>query len=196
MQRIRYMVPLLPFVALMSAYGLVALQEIQIRRFCGCMIVSSSFAILYVVYLPFLHTTSMMNIKMAGEALNDLGDKIVNVTVLPQENSEGSTFIAIPLLDLFTEKQIISRQRWPQAKPDHLSAHSPLLFTWTLDKPSYYKIHEDKAPSPRILAIISSGNISDEDYSHLPDTRWSTDVKHFTRHSGAFRYRTMVSVYN
>jgi hypothetical protein len=190
------MIPLLPFIAMMAAYGIVAFRETQVRRFCGCMIVSSSLVILYVLYLPFLHTTSMMNIKRAGEALNNLEDEFINVTVLPQETSEGSTFIAIPLLDLFTEKQIISRQSWPHTKPDHLSAHSPLLFTWTQNKPAYYELPEDQNPIPRPLVVISSGNVGDEAYRHLLDTIPSTGFSHFTRRSGVFRYRTMVSVYN
>ena len=197
-QRIRYTIPLLPFISLMAAYGLVAIKEMQLRRFVGCMIVSSSLVILFVVYLPFFYTTSMMNIKDAGEYLNTLDEDIVEVFVQPQEKSEGSTFIAIPILDMFTDKKIVSHQRWPQRKPDHLSPYSPLLFTWKQNKPSYYKVNKDQTQPPRSLVIISSGLTKNEDYSYLRGTPPLLNVKqkHFTRNSGVFRYRTFVSLYN
>ena len=197
-QRIRYTIPLLPFISLMAAYGLVAIREPQLRRLAGCMIVSSSLVILFAVYLPFFHTTSMMNIKRAGEYLNNLDEEIVEVFVQPQEKSEGSTFIAIPILDMFTDKKIVSRQGWPHTKPEHLSPYSPLLFTWKQNKPSYYEVNKDQTQPPRSLVIISSGLTSNEDYSYLRGTPPLLDVKqkHFIRNSGVFRYRTFVSLYN
>jgi 4-amino-4-deoxy-L-arabinose transferase-like glycosyltransferase len=195
-QRIRYTIPLLPFVTLMAAYGLVAFRERQLRRLAGSMIVSSSLVILFSAYLPFFYTTSMMNIKRAGEFINTLDEKYIEVAVLPQEKSEGSTFAAIPLLDLFTEKKILSRQRWPHSKPDHLSPYSPLLFTWKQNKPSYYKLNKDQTQTPRSLVIISSGPATNDDYSHLRGTPLLPDSKHFTHHSGIFRFRTFVSVYH
>lgn len=194
-QRIRYTIPLLPFISLMAAYGLVAVREIQLRRLIGCLIVSSSLVILFAVYLPFFQTTSMMNIKDAGEYLNTLDEKNIEVFVQPQEKSEGSTFIAIPLLDLFTDKEIVSRQTWPLTKPEHLSPYSPLLFTWKQKKPSYYSPDKEHAQSPRTLVIISATPSNQEIYEHLHETTFRPEVKHFTRQSGVFRYRTLISVY-
>jgi 4-amino-4-deoxy-L-arabinose transferase-like glycosyltransferase len=195
-QRIRYTIPLLPFITLMAAYGLVAIKEIQLRRFAGCVIVSSSLVILFAVYLPFFYTTSMMNIKRAGEYINNLGGELAEVHVQPQEKSEGSTFTAIPLLDMFTDKKIISRQRWPNTKPEHLSPYSPLLFTWKQNKPSYYGEDKDQTQSPHPLVIISanlSGNDRDDKFH---TTAPLAKAKHFMHQSGIFRYRTFVSVYN
>jgi hypothetical protein len=192
--RIRYTLPLLPFITIMAAYGLAAFDEIRLRRLTGCLIVSSSLVILIVGYLPFFSTTSMMNIKKAGETLNNLAGTYAEVAVLPQEKSEGSTFMAIPLLDLFTEKQIISRQEWPRTKPEHLSSFSPLLFTWEQNKPAYYTMDRaGQQPSP--LVIISSKPAGTDDYSRFRHTA-SPEAVHFTGHSGIFRYRTFVTVYH
>lgn len=193
-QRIRYMVPLLPFIALMASYGLAAFKEKSIRIFIACIIVSSSLTMLYAVYLPFFMTTSMMNIKMAGEALDKLESESVQVTVLPQVHSEGSSFVTIPLLDFFTDKRIISNQKWPNMKPANIPDHSPLLFTWVLNKPAFYELH-DEENSAGTQAVISS-----EDTAHstvqMDYASQEHKVYRFAKSSGAFRYQTFISVFN
>ena len=193
-QRIRYMIPLMPFIALMASYGLACFKEKMLKRYAGSLIVSSSLAILFFIYLPFFQTTSMMNIKKAGEALNQLETESVQVTVLPQRHSEGSTFIAIPLLDLFTKKLIVSPQKWPNNKPDYLSDHSPLLFTWLLKKPSYYERHDEKNKSSDTIAIIGSEDPASEDLVQMIKTSQVNNVTSFSQHSNVFRYRTFISI--
>jgi hypothetical protein len=122
--RIRYTLPLLPFITIMAAYGLVAFDEIRLRRLAGCLIVSSSLVILFVGYLPFFSTTSMMNIKKAGETLNNLAGTSVEVAVLPQEKSEGSTFMAIPCLTCLLKNKSSPVRNGPARNPS-ISLHFP-----------------------------------------------------------------------
>jgi hypothetical protein len=81
-------------------------------------------------------------------------------------------------------------------KPQHLSPYSPLLFTWTQNKPSYYVQNKDKLPASPSRAIISANLSQNEESKYLPVTTPFPVVTNFARQSGVFRYRTIVSVYN
>jgi hypothetical protein len=190
-QRIRYTLPFFPFLSLMAAFGLVTLKNKEVKRYGACIIVSSSLVVLYSSYLPFLKTTSMMNIKMAGEYLNNLEVDTVEVYTLPQHKSEGNTIIAVPQLDLFTRKEIVSRQDWSPDKTKYTASLSPLLSTWTLNKPPYY--HADNQPVP--LVIVSSRPVKNLAYSQIRGSSPPDNTKHFTLHSGIFRYKTFISIY-
>ncbi|MHB8809658.1 MAG: ArnT family glycosyltransferase [Desulfobulbaceae bacterium] len=193
-ERSRYTIPLLPYITLAAAYGLAAFREIWLRRLAGCLIVSWSLVILYGCYLPFFATTSMMNLKRAGASLDKMGGSSVEVVVLLQEKSAGSTFAAIPLLDLFTEKKIISRQKWPGREPAQLSPHSPLLFTWQLDRPDFYQLPGEQVPLPP-LVIIGPGPADNDYYRYFRPAAVPPDPVIFSGHSGRFLFRTFVAIY-
>ena len=92
-----------------------------------------------------------MNIKMAGEYLNNLDVDTVEVFTFPQHKSGGNTIIAVPQLDLFTRKEIVSLQDWSSGKNKNTASLAPLLSTWKLKKPPFYQT--DNQPIP--LVIIS-----------------------------------------
>ncbi len=190
-QRIRYLLPLMPFYTLMGAYGLGVIRESQVKRFLSLGIVAFSLVILYGVYLPFFKTTSMMNMMVAGNFLNTLKSDSVGVIFLPQINSEGNTAMAIPQLDLYTNKKIHASQSWPNKPPSALSPYSPLLFSWKQKKPLFYPA-SNQLGIPRV--IISSNMITDDTYSRASLPVLPKSQKKFTRQAGIFRYKTFVEI--
>jgi len=189
--RIRYMLPLFPFLALMAAYGLAGFKDVRVKRYAATIIVVSSLVVLFAGYLPFFKTTSMMNIKMAGVFLNHLDADAVEVYTLPQQKSEGSTVMAVPQLDLFTGKKIVVRQDWAAQESKGISPLSSMLATWKLNKPFFYQA--ENRPFP--LVILSGSPIGNSEYVRLRGSAPPGRVKQFTRRSGVFRYTTYVSIY-
>lgn len=193
MKRIRYILPLLPLLALMASFGLQAIKERQVRRFAGLAIISSSLVILLAGYLPFFKTTSMMNVMAAGRFLDTLPGEEVEVYVLPQKKSGGNTAMAIPQLDLFTSKRIISHQDWRQLAPDKPSSHAPLLFTWRISRPPFYA--PGYLPGIKSLVVISDTVGEWQDHKELSHLTSRRRAGQFSRRSGLFRFVTMIDVY-
>lgn len=190
-RRIRYMLPLFPFLALVAACGLGSLKNIPVQRYISLSIVSWSLVVLFAAYLPFFKTTGMTNIQAAGAFLNRLDTETVEVYTLPQEKSGGSTVIALPQLDLFTDTKLVSRQEWSPDPSRHLPPLSPLLATWKLNKPLFYA--DDRPSGP--LVIISASPVDASVYRQIRGSFPTGREMHFSRQSGVFRYKTFVSIY-
>ncbi len=189
-QRIRYLLPLFPFIVLLAARGLEIIREADGRRYAVLLVVSSSMVLAWGAFLPFFNTTSMVNLQRAGRFIDTLAGDRVEVHALPQAGSDGNTLIGIAQLDLFTRKKIFSPQGWGPAG-EHLPPLSPLLATWKLRRPAWYGDEAVNAPLVIISGQPLDGNGSLEMGAALPPGR----VRYFTLCSGVFRYRTFVSVY-
>lgn len=185
-ERIRYMLPLFPLLALMAAHGLQALSgDARVRRFTALSVVGASLALVLFAYLPFLNNSTMANLRDAGSYLDSLPGEAVEVRVLPQHNSIGNTEAAVPLLDLFTAKRIVYRQeRQPSPSPGKILTSS-LRFTWELKRPGWYAGQADDDGLP--LVVISSGN------DQFPP---KAAGKRFASDTGTFRYRTVLTVHD
>jgi 4-amino-4-deoxy-L-arabinose transferase-like glycosyltransferase len=187
-ERIRYMLPLFPLLALMAGYGLRAFGEQRVRRFAAYAAAAASLAIAFTAYLPFLNGTSMANLRDAGKYLDGLPGAIVEVRTAPQRDSAGNTEAAIPLLDLFTRKRIVSRQE-PAVPPDSARlAQSSLRFSWEPGAKAFYARAADEETMP--VAVISAGDMPP------PPGRPLTLLAAFALDTGTFRYRTAVAVYD
>ena len=184
-ERIRYMVPLFPLLALMAAHGLRALSgDARVRRFTAFSVVGASLVLVLFAYLPFLGSTTMANLRDAGRYLDSLPDEAIEVLVLPQHGSLGNTEAAVPLLDLYTGKRIVVRQeRQPRPSSEKVLT-SPLRFTWECKRPGWYGKHDDDAGLPRI--VISSG----DDPFPL-----NAAGKRFAADTGTFRFKTVLTVH-
>lgn len=193
LQRIRYLLPLLPLLTLMASCGLQAVKGEQVRRFTGLAIVSSSLVILLAGYLPFFKTTSMMNIMAAGRFLNELPGQEIEVYVLPQKTSGGNTALAIPQLDLFTSKRIVSRQIWQDLDVAPPARFAPLLFSWKIARPSFYGPGARQDGKP--LVVISGGDNAQQKTHELSFLNSAPQSTKFVRQSGVFRFRTMIEVH-
>ncbi len=190
--RIRYLIPLMPFFTLVAAYGLSTFRYKEVRRFTGIVVVISSLIITQLVYLPFLNRTSMSNIKNAAAYIETLPIDGLEVNFLAQEKSGGNTASVIPLLDLYSSKSILTKQRWSSAEKVRLHGKTPLLFTWFQKKPLYYQL-----PSAETipLVIISGSPIDDALYAEIRGSQPAT-AKHFSSRTNVFRFKTFVSVYH
>ena len=158
LKRLRYLLPLLPFLSLTAAYGLQAITHAQVRRYIVYCGVLSSLVIGIWVYRPFLAVTSMSNLQHAGKFLNTLHSEAVEVYCLPQVHSLGNTSVVVPILDLYTDKIIYQNQTWNSEEGYRRAQNVSLRFTWELNQPAYYrdkKYADQKLP----LVIISAAPI-------------------------------------
>jgi len=193
LKRIRYIIPLFPLFGLMASYGLHLINDKGIKKYISSCIVASSLVIAYSVYLPFLNTTGMANLKHAGQYLNTLNCNPVEIYALPQKSSSGSTFAAIPVLDYFTDRKLFSPQEWPGHLQGNSTQTSSLRFTWETKKPALYILPE--ASKGCAVVIISS-----EVLDHVPEALTArhqsslTVTKRFVLSSEAFKYQTFVTV--
>jgi len=191
-KRIRYMLPLFPLLTLMASYGLNGFPDPRVRRFVGLVVVASSLVLLLGAYLPFLKTTSMMNLRKAGHYLDTLDSEVVRVTVLPQRNSTGNTAAAMAILDIFTRKRLVSNQDWSSPEDRERFRNASLRFSWEMTKPRFYAeaSPERGAPAVVIASIAPPGVPVEQD----PKVPMLSVKKKFTRQSRFFRYRTLVTV--
>jgi uncharacterized membrane protein (GlpM family) len=193
-KRMRYILPLFPLFVLMAAYGLNAFSDRDVRRFICLGIVASSMVIAYFAYLPFLNSTSVANLQQAGRYMDSLECDSVEVHALPQKDSSGSTFAAIPILDHHTGKRIVSRQEWPGHPENGDTRQSSLRFTWETRKPELYSSTD--AATGCVLAVISSEVIEGVPAELTGGDRGSfKELKRFDLDSGIFKYRTFVTVF-
>ncbi|MBU0480535.1 MAG: glycosyltransferase family 39 protein [Proteobacteria bacterium] len=193
MKRIRYIIPLLPLLALLASFGLQAIREKMVRRFAALVIVSYSLVIAYTGYLPFFKTTSMMNIMEAGRFLDTLPGDTVELLALPQRTSGGNTVLAIPQLDLFTAKKIVSRQDWMGGEEGLWSSFAPLLFSWQIARPPFYRPEVGGAPLP--LVVIADTTLP-ENVAAAAGIGAKILKKKFVSAPGVFRFQTNVFVYD
>jgi hypothetical protein len=187
-ERIRYLLPLFPLLALMAAYGLRwTFADASSRRFAAYGAAAATLVLVLAVYQPFLDRTTMANLRDAGAYLDTLPGTTVVVRVDPQSSSSGNTEAAIPVLDLFTGKRIVY-ERHPVDRPDRRSIEaSPLRFTWEQRLPDLY---EDPATGRVPVALISGKAQHGEE----PVDRQRSKV--FRADTGTFRYRTAVEIWH
>ncbi|MDX1763058.1 MAG: glycosyltransferase family 39 protein [bacterium] len=191
-KRIRYILPLFPLLTLMASYGLNSLREPRMKRFVGLAVVASSLVLLLGAYLPFLKTTSMMNLRKAGHYLDAMDSDVVRVTADPQWNSTGNTAAAMALLDLFTRKRLVSAQDWSSSVDRERFQNASLRFSWEMTRPTFYGegVAERGAPAVVIASVDPPGVLRDRDPERPP----LAVREKFTQQSGFFRYQTLVTI--
>jgi 4-amino-4-deoxy-L-arabinose transferase-like glycosyltransferase len=190
-KRIRYILPMLPFFTLMAAYGINGIRSEPLKRFVSYCAVFSSMVILFGAYKPFLQRTSMSNLQHAGRYIDALPLQAVDVLLLPQHESSGSTAAVLPILDLYTGKQLRLTQAWPVLPPENQEKKlSSLRFTWELDRPPFYP---PAVPNRTDITVV----ISSRENFELPDQALQqkklTPIKKFSQQAQVFRYRTIVT---
>ena len=194
LKRVRYLLPLLPFLALTGAYGLQRIPHSQVRSYVAYCGMVSSLVIALLAYKPFLESTSMANIKDAGRFLDTLTSKAIEVYCLPQARSLGNTSAAVPVLDLYTDKVIVQEQAWSTVAGQQSAQNISLRFTWELQQPDYYRVNTFaglKLP----LVIIASEPTDDIPLELRKKYPAATLLRHFNKSSGVFRYQTFISVF-
>ncbi len=191
--RIRYVLPVFPMLALMAAYGLRQIPCGEIRKYLVLCIVASSLALSVLGFRPFLQQTSAVNLQRTGEYLDSLDVSEVEVIALQQRYAAVNPAISVPLLDLHTAKRLIFRSDGlvPAGRDLEKSA---LRFTWEYRNPKYYAAG---AGGLRAEAVVV---IADDDAQSLPDGIAQGLIgyrlgRQFIASENIFGYRTIVKVY-
>jgi hypothetical protein len=194
LKRLRYLLPLLPFLTLTAAYGLQIITQARIRRYIAYCGVLSSLVISIWAYKPFLANTSMSNLQQAGRFLNTLQSEAVEVFCLPQVHSFGNTSIAVPILDLYTDKIIYQQQEWNTEEGFRRAQNVSLRFTWELKQPVYYR--DKKYVDRKLPLVIISAQPIDKIPPQLADKYPAVRLaRKFSNTSSIFRYQTFVTVF-
>ena len=191
--RIRYILPVFPMLALMAAYGLREIRCEGIRKYIVLCIVASSLALSVLGFRPFLQQTSAVNLQQTGEYLDSLDASEVEVIALQQRHAAVNPAVSVPLLDLHTSKRLIFRSDG-LAPAGRGVDESSLRFTWEHRNPKYY---DAGAGGPRADAVVL---IADDDAQPLPDRIAQGLIgyrlsRQFIASENVFGYRTIVKVY-
>jgi len=194
-RRIRYVIPALPMLALMAAYGMRQLRNARITRHVVACTVISALVTAAFGFLPFLSGTSAVNLKDAGAYLSSFGGQRVEVIVLEQARSSVNPAAAVPILDLYTDKDIVIAGASPDLAPPDSIRTSPVRFTWETPSPLYPKAAPAAPTDAAALAVISDGR-----GGPLPEPvrRRIAELKRineFAVSDRVFRYKTVVTIY-
>ena len=191
--RIRYILPVFPMLALMAAYGLKHIQRQQTGRFVVLGIVVSSAAISTLGFRPFLQNTSAVNLQQTGKYLDSLDVPEIEVIALQQRFVAVNPAVSVPLLDIHTGTRLIFRPEAlvPTGKGIETS---PLRFTWEQNNPPYYDAGITE-PKSEVVVVIG-----DDDLQPLPDRVAQKligyhQLSKFIASENLYDYKTIVKVY-
>jgi hypothetical protein len=191
-RRIRYLVPAFPMLALAGAYGLRVVRAPELRRAIVASAALSSLAVGLYGYLPFLRASSAMNLKDAGAYLDGLPEERVEVLAAWQGNPEVNPASAVPILDLFTAKQLVAvGPELPRPEGAGIDV-SPLRFTWELGIPRWYA--RQAAGGDAVVALIWDG-VTPLPAQVVARLQGLALDRTFDADEGVFRHRTQVRIY-
>ena len=207
-RRSRYIMVIFPMLTLMASYGMQKIKNAEPRRFIAFSIISSSLVVATVAYLPFLQKMNMVNLKDAGSYLDSVKTERIEVFTVPSTETIVNIAVAVPILDLYTGKDIYYSHEETYVPTFEEIKESPLRFTWEYKNPRYYRnknnippavrkggVTPPLQPEPSALVIISNGNVKS-----LPDYvaerlkgHWKNKV--FDISDGVFGFSPVVTVY-
>jgi 4-amino-4-deoxy-L-arabinose transferase-like glycosyltransferase len=194
-RRIRYMIMVFPMLTLMASYGLQRIRQKAVVRFIALSVVAFSVTVGVFGYLPFLKKNSAANLEKAGRYLDSLGIAEAEVYTVFLENSFVNPAVAVPVLDLFTKKQLIYNYRGKKLSDEELS-RSPFRFSWEYKNPRYYEVTEENRLGKRALVLISDGVAP-----HLPEyiqqkiAEYRNSIS-FEQTDFIYEYQSVVTVYS
>lgn len=161
-RRIRYTLPVFPMLTLMAGYGLQIIKRDELRRFILFSTVTTSLVIGIFAFLPLAESMSVANLKHAGEYLDTLDAREIEVITLSSKEPVVNPAVAVPLLDLFTNKQIRYHYEPQGFPPREEIEQSSLRFTWAYRNPAYYIAKPDAFLNVPVVII------SDAPHNPLP----------------------------
>ena len=194
-KRIRYIIMVFPMLSLAASYGLREIQDEKIKKFISACAVTSALAVAVFAYLPFLQKLSAVNMRDAGRFLNTMAGPDVDVfTILPADPVVNPA-VAVPVLDIFTEKRIHYDYHDVLSPASRREiTNSALRFTVDYKNPPYYE-SGGHAGKERLVAVISENA---DDALPADVSRRIAGYKllrTFGANEGIFRYRTCVRIY-
>ncbi|MFZ5996528.1 MAG: ArnT family glycosyltransferase [Nitrospirota bacterium] len=192
-RRIRYIIMVFPMLGLMASYGLVVIRNEAVRRFITLSIVAASLVIALFGYLPYLKQLSYMNLKTAGAYLDTLDVAAVEVFTPPPNDPVLNPAVNVPLLDLFTKKNIHYRDHADYSPPADELKTSALRFTWEYRTPCYY--HASSPRSSSAVVVIADRLDATLPPSLAQKIKGLKNKKVFDIVDNIYRHQTVVTVY-
>lgn len=194
-KRIRYTLPVFPMLALMAAYGLETLSDKKLTKHLVLSIAATSFVIAYTGYLPFLKSLGVQNLQEAGEFLDSIPGNEVEVVSFAGENAVINPVTAVPTLDIYTTKELMSDLKNPRGEVLDRYKKSPLRFTWEYPLPDYYL---PKSTGDVIDALVIISDTIDPVLSPglIDKISLYPREKFFHQSSHIFQHQTYVTVYH
>jgi hypothetical protein len=194
-KRIRYLLVVFPMLALMAAYALAEIGNARVRRHIVTCTLAAMLVTAGLVYLPFLRSISAVNLQPAGEHLGTIASDRVEVFALPQTRSAVNPAVAVPILDIYSDKTFALRAEADDTPRPGSVETSPVRFTWDYDSASHYTAGAAGRADEAAVVVIT-----DDLDRPLPD--WLARRIAGRRLSGefaatdrVFRYKTIVKVY-
>lgn len=194
-KRIRYTIPVFPMLALMAAYGMGEIQNKKLARQVVLSVAGTSFIVAFMGFLPFLQTLGVQNLQAAGRYVNDIPGTYVEVVSSAGENAVVNPATSVPILDIYTEKQLTYEDEPLSPEVFARVKTAPLRFTWEYPLPGYY------SPEPGRKKIDALVIISDDPERLMPqDIENKISLypfrKRFNQSSHIFQHQTFVTVYH
>jgi hypothetical protein len=192
-ERIRYSVMAFPMIALAASFGLTGVRKSEIANFAVYCIAVSSVVLAVSAFLPFLDRISPVNIKDSGAFVDHLGEGDVRVFTLSEDHPVVNPAVAVPLLDLFTHRQVLYDYTSSFELNSEEILTSPLRFTFEYRNPIYYS---GKRGGKETAVVI----ISSKQGEPLPPgieevVRQFSRRKVFGTTENVFKYQTILTIY-
>jgi len=194
LRRIRYMLVLLPMLALMAAYGLEIIKQTEYRKFIAANAAVTAILITLVGYLPFFQGMSANNIKQAGQYLDSIRAGTTEVHVLPQTTSLVNPTVAVPILDLFTDQQLVYHLDKYNAPDAQSLSKLPWRWSWEVDSTAYLARTGNADAVQTVVVIQSEADQPVPDFLAKRIDGYRLQ-KVFAETNRVFRFRTIVSIY-
>jgi len=205
-KRARYLIVIFPMLALMAAYGINEIRNVKTSRFIVSSTVASALVIAFFGYLPFLQSTSAVNLSLAGKYLDSIntGDaQTIEVITLPQVHSIVNPAVSVPVLDLFTQKILVYQYHNNRTQSPASVEKSSLRFTWEYRNPEFFAA--DAGTSSGVTTGTSKKRIPVAiifgDARQIIPARIAKRIegyrltKELTIFDKVFKYQTMILVY-
>lgn len=194
-KRSRYVMVVFPMLTLMASYGLQKIASLEIRRYITSCIVAVSLTVAMFAYMPLLQSMSLVNLRNAGTFLDSVDAERVEVFALPSVNSTVNPSVAVPILDLYTGKEIHYHYDNSISLPSESIDTSPIRFTWGYKNPGYY-VRTQKGPVANTITVIT--NHGDDILPELIKDKLKgyKRIRVFEETDDLFLYSPVVTIYS
>ncbi|MEW6714310.1 MAG: glycosyltransferase family 39 protein [Nitrospirota bacterium] len=193
-KRARYTLIVFPMFTLMASYGLQMIKNMEVKRFIVFCAVFSSLIVAGFSYLPFLKNMSTVNLKNAGAFLNTINTDSTKVYILPAKETLVNPAVAVPVLDLFTDRAVHYEYDTGLLPSFESVKESSVRFTWEFTNPEYY-VSDGNAIRDEAIVIISNNLNNKIPLNIEKEIEGYKLAGRFMSSSGMFLYNPMVTVY-
>ena len=194
-RRSRYVLVTFPMLTLMASYGIGQMKSLEVKRVLVSCIAIASIVVAAFAYIPFLQSISTINLKNAGNLLNSLKIAKVEVFTVPSQRPVVNPAVSVPILDLFTDKDITYYHDADFTVPFEKIKESPLRFTWEYTNPEYYQGDYFSVTDDSAVAVIANMNIREFPESLRKKIAGYKLAKVFEVSTGRFHYSPAVRIY-